>query len=626
MYRFQVSCDTQWGEEVCIVGCSSCLGSWNVSQAIVLKPLHYPLWKSDEIDVSDVGPPEEACSSSKRLEYKYVIRGPHGVKWEHGKNRWAPIEIGTRLTVHDGCFGHIQPYPEFQKEYRSPILVHPYALTLLGDTLYASTQDSGTVVGFNLTESNQLSSGDRINFNLKGDFRYRPGITYRGIASYKKCLYLSVTEMDVVAVICDLDSVSHRIPVRHPVGLMVDEERKELYIASPSPGHHKHQAGSGQGEILVVDLEDSYKFMPQLLDHGPHQERLKDAVAHLKPDIIIIALSLGNEGLAHCLLDLISMALSMDAMPVLGGVYPNNDYNAETYAMLKDGSVGSKGPKRSCRGRLEPWQHGMFPFSSGFQSLRMGTGGGRTDMGRVLLLKKQSGAATGPPVFEDGRGFSVVLCRGAISIRNKTTHEYVVSADVQELSEALVAAGLRPGIYEPAVLQIVRWQQSECPMALVLPPWSLTPNCMWQRFAVILRAASDYRYAKALLQGRPSLPWLRSWQEKRADPQLYWAHPLSHASGAPDLYTPLSSVLLASPRHRLAAMLQKWGLAEAFHTGVAGVPPEAAVTSLSHKKAALQFLELPVTSLGEGWGHATILESYAVGVAQEFVPWSSING
>ena len=29
-------------------------------------------------------------------------------------------------------------------------------------------------------------------------FRYRPGITYRGIANYQKCLYLSVTEMDVV--------------------------------------------------------------------------------------------------------------------------------------------------------------------------------------------------------------------------------------------------------------------------------------------------------------------------------------------------------------------------------------------------------------------------------------------
>ncbi len=29
-------------------------------------------------------------------------------------------------------------------------------------------------------------------------------------------------------------------------------------------------------------------------------------------------------------------------------------------------------------------------------------------------------------------------------------------------------------------------------------------------------AASDYRFAKALLQGRKTLPWLRDWQEKRA--------------------------------------------------------------------------------------------------------------
>ena len=34
--------------------------SYLVRQAVVLKPLNYPLWKSDEIDVSDVGPPEEA--------------------------------------------------------------------------------------------------------------------------------------------------------------------------------------------------------------------------------------------------------------------------------------------------------------------------------------------------------------------------------------------------------------------------------------------------------------------------------------------------------------------------------------------------------------------------------------
>lgn len=169
---------------------------------------------------------------------------------------------------------------QFQREYRSPILVHPYALTLPGDTLFASTQDSGTVVGFNLTESHDLlSSGDRINFNLHGAFRYRPGITYRGIANYQKCLYLSVTEMDVVAVICHLDRVSRRIPVRHPIGLMVDEEKKELYIASPA----KDKDGQ-QGEVLVVDLSND-KVLRRLRHEG--MEHPTNMVLH--KDKVIVA-------------------------------------------------------------------------------------------------------------------------------------------------------------------------------------------------------------------------------------------------------------------------------------------------------------------------------------------------
>ncbi|CAK9077985.1 Lipase, partial [Durusdinium trenchii] len=255
--------------EVCIVGCSSCLGSWNVSQAIVLKPLHYPLWKSDEIDVSDVGPPEEACSSSKRLEYKYVIRGPHGVKWEHGKNRWAPIEIGTRLTVHDGCFGHIQPYPfSFQED--------------------------------------ELDVPDHSKEAPEG---LRPP---RGWC---------------IAIVGSSVAEGYNTWRKRGWAWLLGEALHQTY------GHRVvNVSQSGANTALT-------------------KERLKDAVAHLKPDIIIIALSLGNEGLAHCLpgerraaqhrfeqglLDLISMALSMDAMPVLGGVYPNNDYNAETYAMLKE--------------------------------------------------------------------------------------------------------------------------------------------------------------------------------------------------------------------------------------------------------------------------------------------------
>lgn len=69
-----------------------------------------------------------------------------------------------------------------------------------------------------------------------------------------------------------------------------------------------------------------------------------------------------------------------------------------------------------------------------------------------------------PPVFDDGIGFSIVLCRGALSIRNKTNFPYVISGDWQALHMALKAHGIRPGIYivgdaadacDPATTQIL---------------------------------------------------------------------------------------------------------------------------------------------------------------------------
>ena len=78
-----------------------------------------------------------------------------------------------------------------------------------------------------------------------------------------------------------------------------------------------------------------------------------------------------------------------------------------------------------------------------------------------------------------------------------------------------------------------------------------------------------------------------------SDPQLFWAHPTSHATGAPDLHTPLSSVLLASPRHRLAAMLQKWGLADSDTVAAA----TSTVASAAHKKVPPVFLK-PKSDMG----------------------------
>jgi len=68
-------------------------------------------------------------------------------------------------------------------------------------------------------------------------------------------------------------------------------------------------------------------------------------------------------------------------------------------------------------------------------------------------------------------------------------------------------------------------------------------------------------------------------------------------------------------------------------------PPEVAswsldpvaVTEMKSQKDSgflLEFEQEPgdLLFVPEGWGHATLLQSYAVGVAQEFVPWTSIHG
>ncbi|OLP99486.1 hypothetical protein AK812_SmicGene17945 [Symbiodinium microadriaticum] len=198
---------------------------------------------------------------------------------------------------------------------------------------------------------------------------------------------------------------------------------------------------------------------------GTTKERFREVVAPLRPDVVIIALSLGNEGLAHCppgerraaqhryeqgLLDLISMTLALDAMPILGGVYPNNDFNAETYSMLKETArtmsrwdvpvLDWLGSLDDGRGR---WKEGLW-----FDHAHPNTEGQRRMFECIDLALFESRGATERdiPVL-DGRGFSVVLCRGAISIRNKTRHEYILSPEWKELTRALRTAGLRPGIY-----------------------------------------------------------------------------------------------------------------------------------------------------------------------------------
>jgi len=80
-------------------------------------------------------------------------------------------------------------------------------------------------------------------------------------------------------------------------------------------------------------------------------ERFTSVVVPEKPDIVVIALSLGNEDLAYCrphdrravqrrfesgLLQLIKMTQDIGAVPIIGGLYPHGDYTAEHNWLLRD--------------------------------------------------------------------------------------------------------------------------------------------------------------------------------------------------------------------------------------------------------------------------------------------------
>jgi len=362
MYRFQVSCETQWGEELCVVGSAPCLGAWDLNAAIALNPDAYPVWKSRAVDVSRAGP---------KMEYKYVKRTCDGPIWEPGSNRWVPIEVDAELTVDGGSFGVPQPEP------------------------------------------------------------------------------LSFTE-------CDDRPQLH-----------VSQNRRRIVVvgSSVAEGHNAWRT-RGWAWLLGQALGERYDHQHQLINvshSGANTQVARDqfqaAVLPWKPDVVIVALSLENEGLAHCprverraaqyrfeegILKLLRMVVNAGAVPMLAGVYPNNDFDDETYGILRETAKNMKtwgvpifdwlDALDDGRGR---WREGLWfdhahPNSEGhrrmFESIDLS------------LFDKAS-------IFDDGRGFSVVLCEGALNIRNKTRDEYVVCADWRELCCAMAACGLRPGTY-----------------------------------------------------------------------------------------------------------------------------------------------------------------------------------
>jgi Starch binding domain/GDSL-like Lipase/Acylhydrolase family/Putative papain-like cysteine peptidase (DUF1796) len=207
-------------------------------------------------------------------------------------------------------------------------------------------------------------------------------------------------------------------------------------------------------------------------------DRFPRVVAPEQPDIVIIALSLGNEGLAYCppherkavqrrfergLQQLVKMTKELGAMPILGGLYPHDGYCQEHHSLLWDthNRMLSWGvPVLDWLAALDNGQGRWKPGIS-FDPAHPNTAGHRLMYAAIdldlfeinkneLKTEKQSQQKQEVPIYRDDWGFHVFACPDEKSLRiiNTSKSPYKISPSWQELQTALQnQAGLMPGIY-----------------------------------------------------------------------------------------------------------------------------------------------------------------------------------
>jgi lysophospholipase L1-like esterase len=241
-----------------------------------------------------------------------------------------------------------------------------------------------------------------------------------------------------------------------------------------------------RGWSWLLQQELHRRFGHQVLNHAKLGANVTniidwfdDLVRHHRPDIVIIALSLGNEGLASVpaheykavqrrfesgLQKLLDMTRSIGALPMLGGVYPNGHYNKDHYAILLETHHRMMCWEVPVFNWLSALDNGQGRWKTGiaFDHAHPNTEGHRLMFAAIPLelfnldraqLEQQRQKLHQPPevtVFNDPNGFHVLVNPKNKSLRiiNPTRHPYIISPAWQDLQEALkTKAKLLPGIY-----------------------------------------------------------------------------------------------------------------------------------------------------------------------------------
>ena len=207
-------------------------------------------------------------------------------------------------------------------------------------------------------------------------------------------------------------------------------------------------------------------------------DRFDRVVAPHQPHIVIIALSLGNEGFAYCaahdrralqrrfesgLQHLVKKVWELGALPILGGVYPHGDYTPDHNWLLYD-----------THHRMMTWG---VPILNWLEVLNDGQGRWRSQLAfdpahpntlghqqmfqaidlNLFKISKVEIATDihrftqqiETPIYQDQNGFclSAKIEDKQLRMINRSRHSYTIAPYWQELQTSLQSAKLIPGLY-----------------------------------------------------------------------------------------------------------------------------------------------------------------------------------
>ncbi|ABD00323.1 lipase [Synechococcus sp. 65AY6Li] len=203
--------------------------------------------------------------------------------------------------------------------------------------------------------------------------------------------------------------------------------------------------------------------------------RFEQVVIPEHPDVVIVALSLGNEGLATALPEhrravqrrfenglqrLIQRIQDIGALPVLGGVYPHADYGLEQHLLLQE--TQQRMLSWGCpvfnwlpilddgQGRWKPDLafDAAHPNTKGHQLMFAAIDLSIFDPNTVKSAPLKLASSKEKLIFEDPSGFWAALeGQNRFRLVNITPYDYTLTPTWQSLQAAFQEARLQPGLY-----------------------------------------------------------------------------------------------------------------------------------------------------------------------------------